>query len=103
MKSAQTTHNPALMLSITSLVIQAPNSLMHISSLEATALSLRRLLSLNLSGSLLQPLPPEQECYTWIIFAELGIQTATLMDALLTQADVTDPSAKTWTHPNQVL
>jgi hypothetical protein len=66
---------------------------MHIASLEAAVLSLRRLLSLNSSGSLPQPLPPEQECCAWIMFAELGMQTATSMDALLKPADTTEPSS----------
>lgn len=72
------------MLSIPSLVIQPPNSPLHLESLEAAILSLRRLLALNTSGSLEQPLPPEQEVHAWFMFAELGMQ---ILGTMCTELD----------------
>jgi hypothetical protein len=68
---------PNLMLSIPFLLIQPPNTHLHVTSLEASVLALRRILTLHTSNSASQVLTQEQECYAWTMFAELGIQIIT--------------------------
>lgn len=65
---------PTLLLSLPSLIIQPASHPSHIPSLHASVIGLRRLLSLHTSGVAAHILPPEQECYAWMMLAEIGMR-----------------------------
>ncbi|CAG7853621.1 SubName: Full=Uncharacterized protein {ECO:0000313/EMBL:CCA73937.1} [Serendipita indica DSM 11827] len=64
----------SLALSMPYLLIQPPTSPQHYPSLEASITALRRILSTADDPSPEMALSPEQECFAWVMLAELGIQ-----------------------------
>jgi len=62
-----------LLLSLPALLVQQPNHPLYLQSLHASVSALRHLLNLHATSRPEYALPADQECYAWLMLAEMGM------------------------------